>query len=53
MTQQILADKIGVSRQTINSIKAKRYVSFTVLSLKISTIFQVSVNKILKVEKDD
>jgi len=53
ITQQELADKVGVSRQTINSIEAQRYVPSTVLAIKISEVFQTSVNEIFKLEKDD
>jgi len=53
MTQQELADAIGVSRQTINSIEASRYVLSTILALKISDIFKKSVNKIFELEKTD
>jgi putative transcriptional regulator len=53
ITQQELADKVGVSRQTINSIEAQRYVPSTVLAIKISEFFQTSVNEIFKLEKDD
>jgi putative transcriptional regulator len=53
LTQQDLADKIGVSRQTINSIEADRYVPSTVLSLKISEIFSKTVNEIFTLEEED
>lgn len=53
LTQQDLADKVGVSRQTINSIEAERYVPSTVLSIKISDVFKTSVNKIFILEKED
>jgi len=53
LTQQDLADKIGVSRQTINSIEADRYVPSTVLSLKISEVFRIPVNEIFTLEEDD
>ena len=53
MTQQHLADKVGVSRQTINSIEAGRYVPSTVLAIKISEVFQTTVNEIFKLEKED
>jgi len=52
ITQQELADKVGVSRQTINSIEAERYVPSTVLAIKISEVFQTSVNEIFKLEKE-
>lgn len=53
MTQQDLAEKVGVSRQTINSIEADRYVPSTVLALKISAVFKTTVNEIFQLEKDD
>ena len=53
MTQQDLADKVGVSRQTINSIETERYIPSTVLSIKISEVFKTTVNEIFRLEKDD
>ncbi len=53
ITQQQLADKVGVSRQTINSIEAERYVPSTVLAIKISNVFKTTVNEIFKLQKDD
>jgi putative transcriptional regulator len=52
-TQQDLANRVGVSRQTINSIESERYVPSTVLSIKISEVFGTSVNEIFKLDKDD
>lgn len=53
LTQQELAEKVGVSRQTINSIEAERYVPSTVLALKISEVFNTNVNEIFFLDKDD
>jgi putative transcriptional regulator len=53
ITQQHLADTVGVSRQTINSIEAERYVPSTVLAIKISEVFKTSVNEIFKLDADD
>lgn len=53
ITQDDLAKKIGVSRQTINSIEKNRYVPSTVLALKISELCQKSVNEIFKLEETD
>ncbi len=53
LTQDDLAKKIGVSRQTINSIEANRYVSSTVLALKLSDEFGKPVNDFFKLSKDD
>jgi putative transcriptional regulator len=52
-TQQDLADKVGVSRQTINSIEGERYVPSTVLAIKISEVFKTTVNEIFKLEEGD
>lgn len=53
ITQQELADEIGVSRQTINSIEAERYVPSTLLALKISVFFKTTVNEIFILEEKD
>lgn len=53
MTQQELADAVGVSRQTINSIETDRYTPSTVLALKISNVFQKTVNELFQLEKGD
>ncbi|MFL0352330.1 helix-turn-helix transcriptional regulator [Xanthomarina sp. GH4-25] len=53
LTQDELAQKIGVSRQTINSIEANRYVPSTVLALKLSEVFDKPVNDFFKLTKDD
>ncbi|WP_116789948.1 helix-turn-helix transcriptional regulator [Flavobacterium psychrotrophum] len=53
MTQQDLADKIGVSRQTINSIESQKYVPSTVLALKLSALFNTPVNEIFTLEEED
>ncbi|MEN8776483.1 MAG: helix-turn-helix transcriptional regulator [Polaribacter sp.] len=53
LTQEDLAKKIGVSRQTINSIEKNRYVPSTVLALKLSTIFNIPVNDFFTLEEED
>ena len=53
ITQDDLAKKIGVSRQTINSIEANRYVPSTVLALKLSAIFNKPVNDFFKLSAED
>lgn len=53
ITQQELADKINVSRQTINSIEADRYVPSTILAIKISNVFNTTVNSIFDLEAED
>ena len=53
MTQQDLANKVRVSRQTINSIETERYIPSTVLAIKISEVFKTTVNEIFQLQKDD
>jgi putative transcriptional regulator len=53
LTQDDLAGLINVSRQTINSIEKNRYVPSTVLALKISKVFDKSVNEIFDLEETD
>ena len=53
LTQAELAKKIGVSRQTINSIEKNRYVPSTVLALKLSKVFNKKVNDFFNLEKGD
>ena len=53
LTQQQLAELIGVSRQTINSMESGKYVPSTVLALKISQVFEKAVNEIFQLEDGD
>lgn len=53
MTQQQLADAVGVSRQTINAIESGKFVPSTVLALKIAQNFGKSVEEIFQLEEDD
>lgn len=53
LTQDDLAKKIGVSRQTINSIEKNRYVPSTVLALKMAKIFNKPVEDFFELEDGD
>jgi putative transcriptional regulator len=53
LTQDDLAKKIGVSRQTINSIEKNRYVPSTVLALKLSAVFGKPVNDFFSLSEED
>ncbi len=53
LTQDELAQRIGVSRQTINSIEANRYVPSTFLSLKLSEVFKKPVNDFFNLDEND
>ena len=53
ITQQDLAAAVGVSRQTINSIEAGRYVPSTVLALKIARYFNKPADSIFILDDND
>jgi putative transcriptional regulator len=53
LTQEVLVIKIGVSRQTINSIEKNRYVPSTILALKLSEVFDENVNELFELEEND
>jgi putative transcriptional regulator len=50
-TQQQLADAVGVSRQSINSIERNRYVPSLVLALLFARVFACSTDEIFTLEK--
>ena len=53
MTQQQLAEAVGVSRQTIKAIETKKYVPSTVLALKIAKVFGQPVESVFMLEEGD
>lgn len=53
ITQEDLSRLVQVSRQTINAIESEKYVPSTLLSLKISKIFEKNVNDIFQLEESD
>lgn len=53
ITQEELANKVSVSRQTINAMEANKYVPSTVLAMKIAKVFNKSVEEIFILEKND
>jgi putative transcriptional regulator len=52
-TQADLAEKIRVSRQTINAIESGRYVPSTVLALKLAKVFALPVEELFQLEEGD
>jgi putative transcriptional regulator len=49
-TQQELADAVGVSRQSINSIECDRYVPSLPLALAFARVFRCSTDEIFKLK---
>ena len=52
-TQEDLANKIDVSRQSINSIETGKFTPSTVPALKMAKVFGTSVEIIFQLEKGD
>ena len=50
-TQQELADAVGVSRQSINSIECDRYVPSLELALSFARVFARSTDSIFELER--
>ncbi len=53
LTQEQLAQKLGVSRQTIHAIEANKYVPSTVLALKLAQLFNKQVGEIFRLDEED
>jgi putative transcriptional regulator len=51
-TQEHLAEAVGVSRQSINSIERGRYVPSLPLALLLARIFRCPVDKIFSLENE-
>ncbi|MDO1447287.1 helix-turn-helix transcriptional regulator [Rhodocytophaga aerolata] len=53
ITQADLAERIQVSRQTINAMESNKYVPSTILALKIAKLFNKPVEQIFFLEEGD
>jgi putative transcriptional regulator len=53
ITQEELANKISVSRQTINAMELNKYVPSTVLALKLAKVFNKQVEQIFILDETD
>lgn len=51
LTQEQLADAVGVSRQSINSIERDRYVPSLPLALLLARVFRCPVEQIFRLER--
>lgn len=52
LSQQQLAEKLGVSRQTIVSLEKERYVASLQLAYKISKLFNKPIEEIFHMEEE-
>ncbi len=52
ISQQELADAIGVSRKTISTVETGRFTPSVVIALKMAQYFQVPVERIFELEDE-
>jgi len=51
MTQQDLADRIGVTRQTVNAIELGKYSPSLEVAFRIAAVFGVGLDQVFQYEK--
>ena len=51
-SQADLADKLGVSRQTVNAIETEKYDPSLPLAFKVAKLFKLKIEDIFELEKD-
>ena len=52
MTQELLADRLEVSRQTISSLESGRYNPSILLAFKLARFFNVTIEELFLYEED-
>jgi putative transcriptional regulator len=52
MTQQALADRVGVTRQTVNAIELGKYSPSLEMAFQIAAVFQVPLGDVFQYEGD-
>jgi putative transcriptional regulator len=53
ITQEELANRIQISRQSVNAIETGKFVPSTILALKIARYFDATVEQIFELEQND
>ena len=51
-SQSDLADKLGVSRQTVNAIETEKYDPSLPLAFKVARLFKSKIEDIFELDKD-
>ena len=52
LTQEQLAQKVGVTRKTINTVENGKYVPSTYLALKLAKVLDVPVEELFQIRED-
>lgn len=53
LSQQELADRLGITRQSVHAIEAGKFVPSTMLALKMAKLFNVRVEDIFILDDSD
>lgn len=51
-SQSDLADKLGVSRQTVNAVETEKYDPSLPLAFKVARLFKTSIEDVFQVDKE-
>jgi putative transcriptional regulator len=51
-SQSDLADRLGVSRQTVNAIETEKYDPSLPLAFRVARLFKLSIEEIFNLDKD-
>ena len=49
LTQEQLAERVNVSRKTINTVERGKYIPSTLLSLKLARVLEVTVEELFQI----
>lgn len=52
LTQEQLADRVGVTRKTINTVENGIYIPSTYLALKMAKVLDVPVEELFQIRED-
>lgn len=52
MTQQELADRVGVTRQTVNAVENGKYAPSLEVAFRIAAVFDVPLGEVFQYEPD-
>ena len=52
MTQQELADRIGVTRQTVNAIEGNKYSPSLEVAFRIARVFDLPLDRVFQYQED-
>lgn len=52
MTQQELADRVGVTRQTVNAIEGNKYSPSLEVAFRIARVFDAPLEQVFRYESD-